>query len=167
MKSSNVKVYKVFVRYEEDSRQTQFSILIAADSESEAITVASEKVKLTHEFRSNVDWQNVDWDYEPVNESVEVLGIEEFDHVIVNEPDILSTIYVGSRCDYIERVGNWKETIQALVYNEAGYARFRRMFIDVPWPEEKIIVYYESYYENPDNKIISKLQRCGIDPWGV
>lgn len=167
MKSTDVKVYKVIVRYKEDSMQTQFSILIAADGEPEAIKVASEKVKLTNEFSTYVDWQNVDWDYEPVNESIEVLGIEEFDHVIVNEPDIISTIYVGSRGDYLERMGNWKETIQALLYNEAGYARFRRMYIDVPWPEEKIIVYYESYYDNPDNAVIAKLQRRGIDPWGV
>ena len=167
MKDNSMKVYKVLVRYKEDCKQAQFAILIAADSESEAIRVAREKAKLTNEFSCHVDWQNVDWDYEPIDESVEVLGIEEFDRAIVNEPDILSMIFVGSKDDYLQRVGNWKETIQALVYNEAGYARFRRMYIDVPWSEEKIIVYYESYYNNPDNRIIAGLQSRGVAPWGV
>jgi hypothetical protein len=167
MKTMNVTVFKVSVKYVEHYTEVQFDILIAAENEQEAIKVAKQDVKLTEEFRAYVLWQNVDYDYEPIEESIEIVGIEKFDHVIVNEPSILSQVRVGKRGDYIQRMGNWKETIDALLYDIDGYARFRRMHIDIPYSDEGIIVYYESYYENPNNAMIAKLQRCGIDPWGV
>lgn len=167
IKNTKLAVYKVYVKYVENYTEVQFDILIAAESEQEAIKVASADVKSTNEFQSNVIWQNFDYDYEPIEESIEIVGVEEFDHVIMNEPDIISMIYVGSRGDYLQRIGNWNETIEALTYDVDGYSRFRRMYIDIPYSDEKVIVYYESYYNNPNNAIIAKLQRCGIDPWGV
>lgn len=165
--NTKLTVFKVSVKYVEHYTEVKFDILIAAESEQEAIKVAKEDLKLTNEFQSHVIWQNVDYDYEPIEESIEIVGIEKFDHTIVNEPIILSEIHIGSRGDYLQRIGNWQETVEALTYNEDGYARFRRMYIDIPYSEERIIVYYESYYNNPNNVMIAKLQRRGIDPWGV
>ena len=161
-----MKVFEVKYNFNADQiKETELVTLIAAESKEKAEVSLLKNYQKTSEFSAEFYWT----DYEFENEKVEIVSIEEFNNPIINNPDIFSEIPMIGGKYFSNRVGSWDETIEGLTYNEDGFAKFRRVFIDIPNDEagKKLIIHYDSDYDNPNNDIIRDLTMRGVNPWGV
>lgn len=162
---SNLKVYNIKSMYKADGvEETELNDLIVAESKEEALAAIKENFRITADFQSKFYYE----DFEPTNEQINVISAEEFDHIIMNEPTIFSEIPLGRGGYHTTRMGNWGEILEGITYDEDGYARFRKMYIQTPNAGEvEFVLHYDSKYDNPNNKIINRMISQGRNPWGV